>query len=77
MLGIGGICEFMGNFVKLRPVVAVVSFLFVLHAANGIRIILVEFCSSVDAKKFLPHLFATTVVIIAVGAFFAFRIATS
>ena len=75
MLGIGGICEFIGNFVKLKPVVAAVSVLFVLHAVNGLRIMLVEFFSAADRKKFLPYLLATTAVIVIAGAFFAFKIA--
>ena len=76
MLGIAGICSFMGDFVKAKPVVAVVSILFVLHAANGIRIIFMEFASSADRHKFVPHLVVTLVVIVAVGAIFAFKIAT-
>jgi succinate dehydrogenase / fumarate reductase cytochrome b subunit len=77
MLGVGGICGFMGEFVKSAPVVAAISVLFVLHAANGVRIMLMEFCSSADRKKFLPHLIATATVIVVVGAFFAFKIAAS
>ena len=77
MLGISGICVFIGNFVKLKPVTAVISFLFVLHAANGIRIMLMEFFSSAERKKFLPHLLVTTSAIIIAGAFFAFRIVTN
>ncbi len=77
MLGVGGICEFMGNIVKLKPVVAAVSVLFVLHAANGIRIMLMEFFSSADRKKFLPHLIATVTVIVVVGLFFAVKIAAT
>ena len=76
MLGVSGICTFMGDFVKAKPVVAIVSILFVLHAANGIRIVLMEFCSSADRKKFLPHLVVTLLVIIVVGAVFAVKIAT-
>lgn len=75
MLGIAGICEFVGNFVKEKPVVAVMSVLFVLHAANGIRIILMEFANSADRKKFMPHLIVTLTVIVVIGAFFAFKIA--
>lgn len=74
MLGISGICTFMGEFVKIKSVVAVVAVLFVLHALNGIRIILMEFCSSADRQKFLPHLVLTLVVILAVGAVFAAKI---
>ena len=77
LLGISGICEFMGNFVKLKPVVSTISVLFVLHASNGVRIMLMEFCSSAERKKFLPHLAATLTVIAVVGAFFAYKIAMS
>jgi succinate dehydrogenase / fumarate reductase cytochrome b subunit len=77
LLGISGICSFVGDLVKLKPVVAVMSVLFVLHAFNGIRIILMEFCSSADRKKFLPHLLATVAIVAVVGAIFAFKIIAS
>lgn len=76
MLGVSGICTFVGDIVKNPFVVAVVSVLFVLHAANGVRIMLMEFWSSADRKKFLPHLAVTLCVIIVVGAVFAFKIIT-
>lgn len=76
MLGIAGICEFMGNFVKMKSVVAVVAVLFVLHAANGVRIMLMEFASSADRKKFLPHLVVTVIVVLAIGAVLAAKIAS-
>ena len=74
MLGISGICPFMGDVVKKGPVVGVVALLFVLHAANGVRIILMEFASSADRKKFLPHLVATLVVVVIIGGAFAAKI---
>jgi len=77
MLGSSGICSFLNNNFRLKPVVAAISVLFVLHAANGIRIMLMEFCSSADRKKFLPHLVATATIIIVVGIFFVFKIAIS
>jgi len=76
ILGSSGICSFLSYIFRLKPVVVVISILFILHAANGIRIMLMEFFSSADRKKFLPHLAATITVIIVIGAFFAFKIAT-
>ena len=77
LLGVAEVSETIGNFVKLKPVISTISVLFVLHAVNGIRILLMEFCSSADRKKFLPHLVATITVIAVVCAFFAFKIAVS
>jgi succinate dehydrogenase / fumarate reductase cytochrome b subunit len=74
MLGLSGICPFMGDFVKKAPVVGLISLLFVLHAANGVRIILMEFASSADRKKFLPHLMVTLAVVVIIGGAFAVKI---
>ena len=76
MLGLSGICPFMGDFVKKTPVVSAMALLFVLHAANGVRIILMEFASSADRKKFLPHLIITLAVVVIVGGAFAAKIMT-
>jgi succinate dehydrogenase hydrophobic anchor subunit len=73
MLGISGICTFMGDVVKNHYVMVFVSLLFVLHAANGVRIILMEFCSSADKKKFLSHLAVTAAVIAVVGLAFVIK----
>jgi succinate dehydrogenase / fumarate reductase cytochrome b subunit len=77
LLGISGVCGYVGEIVKLEPVVAAMSVLFALHALNGIRIILMEFCSSADRKKFLPHLLVTVAIVAVVGAFIAFKIITT
>jgi succinate dehydrogenase / fumarate reductase cytochrome b subunit len=73
MLGISGVCTFMGDVVKNHYVMAFVSLLFVLHAANGVRIILMEFCSSADRNKFLAHLTVTTVIIAVIGLAFVIK----
>jgi succinate dehydrogenase / fumarate reductase cytochrome b subunit len=74
MLGIGGICPFMGEFVKSKYVLTSVGVLFVLHALNGVRIILMEFASSADRKKFLPHLIATVGLVVVIGGIFAVKL---
>jgi succinate dehydrogenase / fumarate reductase cytochrome b subunit len=73
MLGISGVCTYMGEVVKNHYVTAFVSLLFVLHAANGVRIILMEFCSSADRKKFLSHLVVTAAVVAVIGLAFAIK----
>ena len=76
MLGISGICSFMAEFVKSRCVVSTIGVLFVLHAANGIRIMMMEFFSAADRKKFLPYLAITAIFVIAVGGLLAFKLFT-
>jgi succinate dehydrogenase / fumarate reductase cytochrome b subunit len=76
LLGITGICTFLGDFVKMKGALATIGVLFVLHAANGIRIMFMEFCSAADRKKFIPYLAATACVIVLVGGLFAFKLFT-
>jgi succinate dehydrogenase / fumarate reductase cytochrome b subunit len=73
MLGISGVCTYVGDLVKLKPVVAVVAILFVFHAANGIRIMLMEFSSVTTRQKIA----GTLVVIVSLGAILAAKIILS
>jgi succinate dehydrogenase / fumarate reductase cytochrome b subunit len=69
ILGFSGICPFLSKVAGTKGVIAAVTLLFALHAANGIRIILVEFASSVEIKKFKVHLSVAAVFAFALSAF--------
>lgn len=77
LLGVSGVCEFIGDFVKMKGVIALISFLFVLHAANGVRIVLMEFASSAVRSKFMPHLLVTVGVVVVIGGAFAVKLFTA
>ncbi|MDR2868889.1 MAG: succinate dehydrogenase [Deferribacteraceae bacterium] len=73
MLGISGICPFMGEFVKATPVLDIVAALFVFHVANGIRIIVMEFVS----EKTRQGIAGTLIVVGVCLVMLAIRLAAS
>jgi succinate dehydrogenase / fumarate reductase cytochrome b subunit len=69
ILGFSGICPFLSKALGTKGVIAAVTVLFALHAANGVRIILVEFATSVEIKKFKVHLSVAAGFALALSAF--------
>ncbi|MDR2400793.1 MAG: succinate dehydrogenase [Deferribacteraceae bacterium] len=69
ILGFSGVCPFLTKVAGSKYVIAAIAVLFALHAANGIRIILVEFASSVEIKKFKVHLSVAAGFALALSAF--------
>ncbi|MDR2104709.1 MAG: succinate dehydrogenase [Deferribacteraceae bacterium] len=74
ILGFSGICPFLSKVAGSKGILAAVAFLFFLHAANGIRIIFVEFASSVEIKKFKVHLSIAAGFAVALSAFVIVKI---
>jgi succinate dehydrogenase / fumarate reductase cytochrome b subunit len=74
ILGFSGICPFLSKITGTTGIIAAVGVIFAIHAVNGIRIILVEFCSSVEIKKFKVHIAAAAGLILVVSALFVVKL---
>jgi succinate dehydrogenase / fumarate reductase cytochrome b subunit len=70
-LSVGGLLTALGIS---KFVMAFMALLFVLHTANGVRIILMEFACSGDHKKFMPHIMITLGVVGVVGGILAIKL---
>jgi succinate dehydrogenase / fumarate reductase cytochrome b subunit len=74
ILGFSGICPFLSKITGTKGIITAVGVIFAIHAVNGIRIILAEFFSSAEIKKFKVHIAAAAGVVLVVSALFVVKL---